>query len=67
MDTIFLNGQARQIPAGSTVQAMLDLTGNAQRKVAVEINREIVPRSAHAQRVIANGDRVEIVTALGGG
>lgn len=67
MDTIVLNGQMREIPRGSTVLAMLALTGNAQRKVAVEINREIVPKSLHAQRVIAHGDRVEIVQALGGG
>ena len=67
MDTIVLNGQMREIPRGSTVLAMLALTGNAQRTVAVEINREIVPKSLHAQRVIAQGDRVEIVHALGGG
>ena len=39
----------------------------AQRKVAVEVNREIVPRSLHAQRTVRDGDRVEIVHAIGGG
>jgi len=46
---------------------LLDQTGFGQRRVAIEINREIVPRSAHAQRVLREGDRVEIVHALGGG
>ena len=39
----------------------------AGRRVAVEVGREIVPRSAHATRVLAEGDRVEVVHALGGG
>jgi sulfur carrier protein len=67
MDTIVLNGQPRQIPPGCSVQAMLVLTGNAQRKVAIEVNRQIVPRSLHAQHLLADGDRVEIVQAFGGG
>lgn len=67
MDTILLNGEPREIPPGATVQAMLELTGNAQRKVAVEINCEIVPKSLHTQRTLVDGDRVEIVVAMGGG
>ncbi len=49
---------------------MLDLlaeAGYAQRRVAVEVNREIVPKSEHARREIRDGDHIEIVQALGGG
>jgi sulfur carrier protein len=64
---IFVNGQARQVPAELTVAALvadLDLAG---RRIAVERNGEIVPRSLHAATALASGDRLEIVVAVGGG
>jgi sulfur carrier protein len=64
---ITLNGEARRFDTPLTVAALLALTGYGERRVAVEVNREIVPRSEHATRVLAAGDRVEIVRALGGG
>ncbi|HVB84740.1 MAG TPA: sulfur carrier protein ThiS [Rhodanobacteraceae bacterium] len=64
---IILNGQPRDCAAGATLAALLAVTGHAQRRVAVEVNREIVPRGQHAQRVLAEGDRVEIIHAVGGG
>jgi len=64
---ITLNGEARRFEAPLTVAALLATTGWAERRVAVEVNREIVPRSEHATRALAAGDRVEIVHALGGG
>ena len=67
MHTIVLNGQSRPCAVGRTLRDLLAETGYAQRRVAVEINREIVPRSEHAQREIRDGDRIEIVHALGGG
>jgi len=67
MVQIHLNGEPRAVHADTTIVALLDQTGFGQRRVAIEINREIVPRSAHAQRVLREGDRVEIVHALGGG
>ena len=50
-----------------SVAALLAEHGYAERKVAVEINREIVPKSALVQRLIQEGDRIEVVHALGGG
>jgi len=50
-----------------SIAALLAENGYAERKVAVEINREIVPRSMHAERIIHDGDKVEVVHALGGG
>ena len=61
------NDEALDVPAGCTVAALLERQGLADRRVAVEVNREIVPRSAHASHVLAAGDRVEVVQALGGG
>lgn len=64
---IHLNGQARKVPDSLSVQQLLDLEGLAQRRVAVEVNGEILPRSRHDAQRLADGDQVEIVHALGGG
>ncbi len=64
---IVLNGERCVVDGTSTVRDMLDATGFGERRVAVEVNREIVPRSEHATRRLAEGDRVEIVHAIGGG
>jgi sulfur carrier protein len=67
MIEIQLNGEARRFDSPLTVAGLLEQTGFGQRRVAVEVNREIVPRSQHAGHALADGDRVEIVHALGGG
>lgn len=64
---ISLNGIDQHVESATSVAALLALNGYTNRKVAVEINREIVPKSEHAQRLIEDGDCVEIVHALGGG
>ncbi|HEX5951993.1 MAG TPA: sulfur carrier protein ThiS [Rhodanobacteraceae bacterium] len=64
---IYLNGQPHECAAATTVAGLLAETGHGERRVAVEVNREIVPRSRHAQRELQDGDRVEIVQAIGGG
>lgn len=64
---ISLNGQPRHFDTAPTVAALLEIAGLAQRRVAVEINRQIVPKSSHAQHLLVDGDQVEIVHALGGG
>ena len=64
---IQLNGEPYELPAGESVADLLvrlDLTG---RRLAVELNRDIVPRSAHAEHRLQPGDRVEVVHAIGGG
>ncbi|MGY4516862.1 sulfur carrier protein ThiS [Lysobacter sp. HA18] len=62
-----LNGEPRSVPASTDLLGLLELEGLGERRVAVEINGEIVPRSRHAGHVLHDGDRVEIVHALGGG
>ncbi|MBS0215990.1 MAG: sulfur carrier protein ThiS [Proteobacteria bacterium] len=64
---IQLNGEARACAPGTTIATLLQSEGLAERRVAVEINGEIVPRSRHATTSLQDGDRVEIVHALGGG
>ena len=64
---IFLNGEPRECGAATTVTRLLEGNGYGDRRVAVEVNREIVPRSRHAEHMLHEGDRVEIVQAIGGG
>jgi len=64
---IELNGEPTRIDSGASILALLEREGLAERRVAVEVNGEIVPRSLHATHALAAGDRVEIVHALGGG
>lgn len=67
MIQILLNGESRDVPPGTSVAGLVELLGHAGRRVAVEVNREIVPKSLHAERLLAEGDAVELVHALGGG
>ena len=64
---VILNGEPRVLAASSTVFELLQAEGLGARRVAVEVNGEIVPRSRHAEHALQAGDRVEIVHALGGG
>ena len=64
---IQLNGEPRRIESETTIATLLDAEGLAQRRVAVEVNGEIVPRGRHAEHRLHDGDKVEIVHALGGG
>ena len=62
-----VNGEPCAAPTGATVQALLELLQLGGRRVAVAVNREVVPRSEHRTRPLCDGDRVEILEAVGGG
>jgi len=64
---ISVNGKSREVEPGTTVAALLEKLGLDPRQLAVERNLELVPRGEHAATVLAAGDRVEIVTLVGGG
>jgi sulfur carrier protein len=64
---IRLNGAPCALPAPCTIERLLEESGLAGRRVAVEVNGEIVPRGLHATHALQEGDRIEIVHALGGG
>ena len=65
--SVTVNGEAREVPAPATVADLLALIGLDTRKVAVERNMEIVPRSTYADTALAAGDALEIVHFIGGG
>ncbi len=64
---VTVNGETRDMAAGDTVAALLRAIGLDSRKVAVERNEEIVPRSTYDSVALAPGDRLEIVHFIGGG
>ncbi len=64
---ILLNGQPRQIAEASTLLDLLNAEGLQQRRLAIEVNLQIIPRYQHAEHRLKPGDRVEIVQAMGGG
>ena len=64
---ILLNGTPRTLAAAATLAALLESEGLAGRRIAVEVNGEIVPRGRHAEVMLADGDQLEIVVAVGGG
>ncbi|MBI5782618.1 MAG: sulfur carrier protein ThiS [Gammaproteobacteria bacterium] len=64
---IILNGQEKPLSAPITITALLQEMGFADRRVAVEVNREIVPRSRHGEFELKDNDRIEVVFAIGGG
>jgi thiamine biosynthesis protein ThiS len=65
--TVTVNGEARKLSGATTVAALLAAIGLDVRKVAVERNEAIVPRSAYAATRLAQGDALEIVHFIGGG
>lgn len=64
---IQLNGQDHDLPGAMTLDRLVERLGLDARKVAIERNLEIVPRSTYAGTVLAEGDRLEIVNFVGGG
>ncbi len=62
-----LNGQPREFPAPLSIRSLLQAMGLGERRVAVEVNQSIVPRSRHDQHLLDEGDQVEIIQAIGGG
>ncbi len=64
---IYVNGAPRRFEAPLSVADLLEREGLVGKRVAVERNGEIVPKSQHAEVRLAAGDRLEIVVAVGGG
>lgn len=64
---VVVNGEPRTVAAGISVLALIAELGLAGRPVAVERNRDVVPKAHHATTTLADGDRLEVVTFVGGG
>ena len=65
--TIILNGEPQQLPASTNLVDLLRKNGLEQKKIAVEINERIVPRSQYESTRLQAGDRLEVIQAIGGG
>lgn len=64
---IQINGQWEDIEQAQTIARLLEVRDLPARRVAVELNRQLVPRSRHAETTLAENDSLEIVTLVGGG
>lgn len=64
---IHLNGEDREIPDNSSAQDLIEILGLTGKRLAMELNREIVPRSTYPETKLNEGDQIEIVHAIGGG
>ncbi|MEO5702116.1 MAG: sulfur carrier protein ThiS [Casimicrobiaceae bacterium] len=64
---VTVNGAARELPTALTLAGLITTLGLEGRRIAVERNGDIVPRSRHAETKLADGDALEIVAAIGGG
>jgi len=64
---VTVNGEPRQVPAGTTVGHLVATVTEATGGVAAAVNGEVVPRGSWAARRLGDGDRVEVVTAVQGG
>lgn len=67
MMEIYVNGHAEEVAEGLTAADLVENMGLTNKRVAMEVNLEIVPRSRYTEHVFNSGDKVEIVHAVGGG
>jgi sulfur carrier protein len=64
---LYLNGEKRQVAANTTLPMLISALGLEGQRYAVEVNRAIVPKSVIAEHTLHEGDRIEIIQAMGGG
>ena len=64
---VVVNGRDLDVPDGSTLATLVEQLGLSGRPVAIEQNRRVVPRAQHAATALADGDRLEVVSLVGGG
>jgi len=65
--TLTVNGEPKNVPEGLTLAQLVRELGLERNPIAVELNRQVVPRDRHGDTRLAQGDRLEIVTLVGGG
>ncbi|MBI3222238.1 MAG: sulfur carrier protein ThiS [Nitrosomonadales bacterium] len=65
--TLSINGESRQFPAALTAAELIEILGYTGKRIALERNGEIVPRSTFAAQQLTDGDKLEVVVAVGGG
>ncbi|MEX0675719.1 MAG: sulfur carrier protein ThiS [Pirellulales bacterium] len=64
---ILVNGDKHDVPEGTTIAQLLSRLDVPARAVAVEVNLEVIPRARHAEHLLREADRLEVVSLVGGG
>ncbi|MFQ5329500.1 MAG: sulfur carrier protein ThiS [Thermodesulfobacteriota bacterium] len=64
---VVVNGEAREVQDGASLRDLLDELAIGTKGIAVELNREIIPKGRHATTVLQEGDKVEVIQMVGGG
>ncbi|MGB5725893.1 MAG: sulfur carrier protein ThiS [Thiogranum sp.] len=64
---LIINGKAEQLPEGTSAAQLIEQLGLTNERLAMEVNREILPRSSFEAHILKAGDQIEIVRAIGGG
>lgn len=64
---VTINGEPREIETGTTVAGLLELLSIKEARVAVEVNLDVIRREKRHERVLKDGDRIELVSFVGGG
>ncbi|MDD2978371.1 MAG: sulfur carrier protein ThiS [Hespellia sp.] len=65
--TIYVNGKKEEMPKDTTMEQCIEKLGYEKKKIAVELNEEILPKSQYESRILSEYDTLEIVTFVGGG
>lgn len=65
--TVVVNGKEQELPAGTSVRALIEQMGLGKQACAAEVNRQLVPRREQDARELQDGDKVELVSLVGGG
>jgi len=64
---IIINGVEKTYTSSLTLETLLNELDHAGKKVAIEVNEEIIPRSQYKNKLVVDGDKIEIINAVGGG
>jgi sulfur carrier protein len=64
---LIINGESRELDEGISIAQMLEQSDLAAKRIAVEVNEQIIPKGRHAQTLLHDGDKIEIIHAIGGG
>ncbi len=64
---ILVNGEEQRLETGANVQNLVEHLGLTHKRIAIERNREIIPKSLYGQTLLSEGDSLEVVIAVGGG
>jgi sulfur carrier protein len=64
---IEVNGESKEVPQGTTVRSLIELLGLGKAICAAEVNKQVIRRGEQTSRTLVNGDRIELVTLVGGG